>query len=111
MTADPYGRYLMISGHINSFPITMLNIYSPNIDNPDFFHKVFDLIPASTPNVIIGVDFNSCLDPVLDRLSTKPPPAITSMGTLNDLVKTRNMVEIWRLQHPTDRVFFLFSYP
>lgn len=47
MTADPYGRYVMISGHINSFPITMLNIYAPNVDNLDFFRKIFDMIPAS----------------------------------------------------------------
>ena len=110
MTADPYGRYLMISGHINSLPITMLNIYGPNIDNPDFFRKAFDLIPASASNVIIGGDFNCYLDPVLDRLSTKPPPAITSVGILNDLIKTRNMVEIWRLQHPTDREFSFYSH-
>lgn len=110
MTADPYGRYLMISGHINSLPITLLNIYGPNIDNPDFFRKAFDLIPDSTPNVIIGGDFNCYLDPVLDRFSTKPPPTIASVGILNDLIKTRNMVEIWRLQHPTDKEFSFYSH-
>lgn len=51
--ADPYGRYLMVSGHINSLPITMLN----NIDSFAFFCKVVDTIPPS-PNVIIGGDFN-----------------------------------------------------
>lgn len=94
MTADPYGRYVMISGHINSFPITMLNIYAPNVDNHDFFRTIFDLIPASSSNVIIGGDFNCYLDPILDRLSTKPAPTIASVQTLNDLTKTRNMVDI-----------------
>lgn len=106
----PYGRYLMISGHINSLPIKMLNIYGPNIDNPDFFHKAFDLIPDSTPNVIIGGDFNCYLDPVLDRFSTKPPPTIASVGILNDLIKTRNMVEIWHQQHPTDKELSFYSH-
>lgn len=46
MKADPYGRYLMISGYLNSLPITMLNVYGPNIDNPNFFLKAFDMIPA-----------------------------------------------------------------
>lgn len=108
--ADPYGRYLMISGHINSFPITMLNIYAPNTDNPDFFRNAFYMIPASSPNVIIGGDFNCYLDPILDRLSTKSAPAIASVQTLNDLIKTRNMVDIWRLQHPTDRDFSFYSH-
>lgn len=107
MTADPYGRYMMISGHINSFQclISMLQI-----GNPDFFHKAFDMIPASSPNVIIGGDFNCYLDPILDRLSTKPAPAIATVQTLNNLIRTRNMVDIRRLQHPTDRDFSFYSH-
>lgn len=37
MVADPQGRYIMVSGHINSLPITLLNIYGPNFDDSDFF--------------------------------------------------------------------------
>lgn len=77
----------------------MLNIYAPNIDSP------FDMIPASNPNVIIGGYFNCYLDPILDRLLTKPAPTIVSVQTFNDLTKTSNMVDIWRLQHPTDRFY------
>lgn len=56
----------MISGHINSLPVSVLNIYGPNIDNPEFFRKVFDVIPTSSSNVIIGGDFHFYLDPILD---------------------------------------------
>lgn len=57
-----------------------------------------------------GGDFNCHLDPVPDRLSTKPPPAISSVGILNDFMKTRNMVDIWRLQHPTEEEFSFSSH-
>lgn len=64
---DPNGRYIMITGNINSFPVTFLNVYGPNIDDPNFFRKVFDLIPdRGTTNLIIGGDFNCYLDPYLD---------------------------------------------
>lgn len=76
----------------------MLNIYAPNVDNPDFFRKPFAMIPASSSNVIIGGDFNCYLDLILDRLSTKLARTIASVQTVNDLSKTR-MVDIW--QHPT----------
>lgn len=56
MKADPYGRYLMISGHWNSLPIVMQNIYGPNIANHDFFLKAFDMTPVSSSNVFIGGD-------------------------------------------------------
>lgn len=49
---DPYGRLLTISGHIHFLPIAWLNIYRRNTNNLDLFHKAFDMLPASNPNVI-----------------------------------------------------------
>lgn len=34
---DPLGRYIMVSGTINSSSLTLLNIYGPNADEPNFF--------------------------------------------------------------------------
>lgn len=110
VTADPHGRYVMISGQLNSLYITMLNIYGPNTDEPIFFKKIFDLIPCRCANVIVGGDFNCYLDPYLDRSSTKPPSTIASVQILNRLIKDRNMVDIWRLQHPTDKEFSFYSH-
>lgn len=57
MVADPQGRYIMVSGHINSLPITLLNIYGPNFDDSEFFRKIFNVIPDANPsNVIVGSD-------------------------------------------------------
>lgn len=73
-TTDPNGRFIIVTGHINSFPITLLNIYGPNTDDPAFFRKVFDLIPDDdSSHIVIGGDFNCYLDPYLDRLSSAPP--------------------------------------
>ena len=110
-TTDPNGRYIMIAGSINSFPVTFLNIYGPNIDDPNNFRKVFDLVPdLSTTNLIVGGDFNCYLDPYLDRLSSRVPNTIASVQTLNNLLKSKNMIDIWRLQHPTDRDYSYFSH-
>uniref|UniRef100_A0A8D0CV61 exodeoxyribonuclease III n=1 Tax=Sander lucioperca TaxID=283035 RepID=A0A8D0CV61_SANLU len=77
---DPLGRYLLVSGTINSFSLTLLNIYGPNTDEPNFFRKVFDLLPDdSDSNIIIAGDFNCYLDPSLDRLSTRSAPEIASV--------------------------------
>lgn len=110
-TTDPNGRYIMINGCINSFPVTFLNIYGPNTDDPNYFRKVFDLIPdLGTTNLIMGGDFNCYLDPYLDRLSSRSPATITSVQTLNNLIKSSNMVDIWRLQHPTDKDYSYYSH-
>lgn len=60
MQADPHGRFLMISGHINSFPITLLNIYGPNIDDADFFvrpliqyHPMVEMLSSGATSIAI----------------------------------------------------------
>ncbi|KAG1935267.1 hypothetical protein F2P79_019375 [Pimephales promelas] len=44
-----------------------------------------------------------------DRSSSKPPPSIASVQILNRLIEERNMVDIWRLQHPTEREYSFYS--
>ncbi len=65
---DPLGRYIMVSGSINSFPLTLLNVYGPNMDESNFFRRVFDLLPDDNDsNIIIAGDLNCYLDAFLDR--------------------------------------------
>jgi len=107
---DPLGRYLLVSGTINSLPITLLNIYGPNTDEPNFFRKVFDLLPDDgDSNIIIAGDFNCYLDPFLDRLSTRPAPEIASVKLLNNLLKVRNLVHLGVSYK--QRVFILLKCP
>lgn len=79
----------MISGTINSVPLTLLN----NIDDPNYFLKVFNMLPEENSNVIIGGDLNCCLDLYLDRLSTSPTPDVASTRVLNNLLKLRNLAQ------------------
>ena len=44
------------------------------------------------------------------RMSSRPPPNITSVQVLNNLIKSRNAVDIWRIQHPTDRDYSFYSH-
>lgn len=55
--------------------ITLVNIYSPNVDDPGFFHKVFDKLPdLSNTNLIITGNYNVILDCHLDTSSQTSPP-------------------------------------
>lgn len=108
---DPNGRFIIVTGHINSFPVTLVNIYGPNTDDPAFFRKVFDLIPDDdSSHIVIGGDLNCYLDPYLDRLSSAPHPIILAVQTINNLIKTKKVVDIWRLQHPYDQDYSFYSH-
>lgn len=53
---------------INQIPVTLVNLYGPNFNDPSFFTKVIEAIPnLQDTNVIIRGDFNCVLDPALDR--------------------------------------------
>lgn len=109
MSTDPSGRFVLVVGTINSIPLALLNIYAPNADYPEFFCKMFDLIANhSSHNIILGGDLNCFLDPLVDRSSAKPAPNLKSVPTLNSLMKTHNLVDIWRVQHPSDRKYSFF---
>uniref|UniRef100_A0A8C6TVQ3 Endonuclease/exonuclease/phosphatase domain-containing protein n=1 Tax=Neogobius melanostomus TaxID=47308 RepID=A0A8C6TVQ3_9GOBI len=54
---DPEGRYLIIEGSYNGKPLTLVNIYGPIQDDPDFFTKVF-LKLLFSENIIMAGDFN-----------------------------------------------------
>ncbi len=89
-----------------------MNIYGPNHDDPSFFRKVFNLLPnLSNTHLIIGGDFNLVFDPVLDRTTNRSMGHLpNSVATLNELITSFDLVDVWRLKHPTDRQYTFFSH-
>ena len=79
-------------------PVTLVNVYGPNTDDTSFFRKLFNLIPD-----------NCYLDPYLDRLSSAPPSSIVAVKTLNNLMMSKKVVDIWRLKHPSDHDYSFYS--
>lgn len=107
--SDDRGRYLLVIGELNSVPVTLINAYGPNFDDPVFFQNLFNSVPnVANTNIILGGDLNCVLDSVLDR---QHPQAITSKSsiTLNNLIQSHNLVDVWRLLNPTGRDFSYFS--
>ena len=71
----------------------------PNKDDPAFFRKLLNLIADyDLSHIMIGGDFNCYLDPYLDRLSSTLPPVFWH----NNLMMSKEVVDIWRLKHPSD---------
>lgn len=71
VVSGPLGRYIMVSGTINSHSLPLLNIYDLNTDEQSFSKRVFDLLTDNKDsNIIVAGDLNCYLDPFLDRSST-----------------------------------------
>lgn len=106
---DQNGRYLIVRGLLNQMPVTLINVYGPNFDDPGFFQTLFRAIPnLSDSKVVMAGDFNSVVDPLVDRQRPQLQKSKSST-TLNSLMKGYNLVDIWRLLNPSKKDFSFFS--
>ena len=69
ITRDKEGYYIMIKGSIQEEDITIVNIYAPNIEAPQYIRQTLtDIKGEIESNTIIVGDFNTPLTP-MDRSS------------------------------------------
>ena len=69
MTRDKEGQCIMIKGSIQEDNITIVNIYAPNIEAPQYIRQTpTDIKGDNDSNTIIVGDFNIPLTP-MDRSS------------------------------------------
>ena len=67
---DKQGRYLILKGSIAGESITLVNVYGPNYDCPQFFQSLFFTFTCPPRELIIGGDLNLVLDPSKVRSSS-----------------------------------------
>ena len=64
---DTMGRYVLVNCQIYSEPCTLLNFYAPNYDDESFVQDIFLRVSGGQQDILVGGDFNFCLDPLLDK--------------------------------------------
>lgn len=72
LISDCDGRYIIAAGLLEFKKIIIVNIYAPNYGQTHFLSKLMILLAKFKDDpIIIGGDFNSVSDPMLDR-SNRP---------------------------------------
>lgn len=114
MTSDPNGRFIIVSGKLGDVKVVLANVYAPNYDDAGFFKKFFSSLPdLSSYALILGGDFNCCLDPVLDRSSPKPGIFSKSASTIQSFLLDHGISNVWRCLYSQDsrrREYSFFSH-
>ncbi len=106
---DPLGRYVFVNCRIFSEKWSLLNLYAPNYDDDMFMQDIFLKIADGQHNVLIGGDFNFCLDPALDK-SSKTITRSKAAKTTQTFMKDLNLMDIWRQLHPQTWDYSFYSF-
>ena len=98
---DSDGRVLLINLEIEKNPIVIINLYAPTKDNAagqnDFIEKLNSLVEEySDKPLIIGGDFNICLNLKLDKKGGVTEEISSYRNKVLDLMEEFDLVDIWR---------------
>ena len=96
---DSEGRLVMIDYLENDTKITIVGIYAPNQDSPNFFRNVQLLLQQRSEMKIVIGDFNLVLDVELDRLNTYSNNN-KAKEVLEDLMENYSLQDVWRVRNP-----------
>ena len=97
----------MIKGSIQEEDITIVNIYAPNIEAPQYIRQTLaDIKGEIDSNTIIVGDFNTPLTPM-----DKSPKQKINKETqvLNDTLDEMDLIGIFRTFHPNAEEYTFFS--
>ena len=94
------GRFTILKGRLFNNLVTIASIYAPveDKDKPWFFERVLSCNLEGV-KIIMG-DFNSVIDPSLDR--SRPSSKVKS---LLDFVEFTDTIDTWRTLNPNTRVY------
>ena len=94
------GNKLLLDITIQEKRLTLVNIYGPNRDKPNFYNDLKnDITDFENETVIIGADYNLILDPVKDCQNYQRINNPNARESILDLCAELNLIDIWRELH------------
>jgi len=103
---DTEGRYVVLDLVIQEKKFIIGVYYGPNIDCPDGLQKFLNLLVADdSQQIIAGGDYNFVSNVAMDKQGGRPRTHEKSKNTLLEWCNLNNMMDIWRIKHPTLKEF------
>lgn len=103
------GRYLIIQGRILREQFTLINVYAPNADEPNFFQNISLTIASLSGACIMAGDFNCTLDPQEDKSSGVDQSHPRSRGVIHHFMKEISLIDVFREDNPNGKQYLCFS--
>jgi len=110
VTRDEDGRYIMLEVNHNGTQLLILNVYAPTKDKVSaqvrFFQQLNTLLEDHIDkHLVIAGDFNTCLNPTLDKKGGTTESDTEAKMKLKSLLDYLDLVDIWRIRNPDRQKF------
>ena len=110
VTTSNDGRYIIVDICIENKMYTVVNVYAPNNDSPEFFHNLINTLETrSWENIIWGGDFNLVMDTNNDSRCNRVQNNRKAHKMLCTYMSTTGIRDIWRLRNPDTNRFTCFQ--
>ena len=95
------GNLILLDMTVHNQRFTLVNLYGPNVDNPNFYIEIFKKIEEieNTEFIICG-DFNLILDPETDCTNYKNVNNPRSREKVLEFIESNNLTDPFRESHP-----------
>ena len=105
---DNSGNLLILDAQINKKQITLINLYAPNKDDPEFFNNLKSRISKCVNPYIIAGDFNLVLNPEIDTFNYKNINNPNARNVLLETIAEFDLIDCWREQNQEKLEFTWF---
>lgn len=99
-TEDKDGRYVIVMGTIRGTKISLVNLYAPNEDCPNFFKMIASSLADKAEGIIL---IGGVLRQTVDRLPLGVGAMSRKSRTLHIMMDELGLVDVWHHLHPREK--------
>ena len=98
---DPKGNWVALHFEVLEYDVTLINLYGPNSDSPEFYYNLLSIIDEfDTPHNICCGDWNIIQDIEIDCYHYSRVNNPKARDVVLDLNKQKDMCDPWRILNP-----------
>lgn len=106
---DNAGNLLVVHCAIASIDMSLICVYGPNRDDPDFYNSLNEILRRLNNKCIIAGDFNLVLNPDIDCFNYVNINNPKARDTVLSIILEHNLIDCWREQNLESRQYTWFK--
>lgn len=103
---DDNGNFIIVDMTVYNQRLTLVNLYGPNSDSPNFFKQISTHIDdIDNTDIIICGDYNCVLNPELDYYNYKGINNVKARETVLEIINEKYLIDPFRENFPTKKKY------